>query len=581
MSPVDRAPRGPRAPRGRRRASGALGLALAVVVASLAVSCSDGEGAGGAAGDHPNILFVVTDDMAVGDLAAMPLLAEWLGDEGTSFTRAYVSVSLCCPSRATMLRGQYAHNTGVLSNEGTNGGFPVAHQLGIEASTVATWLQGAGYRTGLVGKYLNYYPLGAGTTYVPPGWDDWVSPVAGSTESGFDYTLNDNGRLVRYGDDPDDYSAHVLVDRAAALATRAAAADQPFFTWLAVDAPHEPATPAPQDADAFAGERAPRTEAFDRVDESAPDWVRDLPALTRAQKDEIDDRHRSRWASLRSLDRELARLARVLDDNGQLDDTYVVLISDNGFHLGQHRLKAGKQSAFEEDVRVPLLVRGPGVPAGATSSALVANVDLAPTFAALAGVEVPGFVDGRSLADLFHGEAEGADRTAVLLEHWPADVPLADVVDASPAGASTTDTSTTDTSRPDDSPADDPPADTSQGGGSTADSSTADASTPGTSPAGDGTEGPPVIATGSLDPEARGEGPTPPEFAGVRTDRYTYVEYVTGEIELYDNESDPAQINNLAASAPPALLDRLAGLVDELRDCAGASCRAAEERSVP
>ena len=424
-----------------------------------------------------------------------------------------------------MLRGQYAHNTGVHSNEGTAGGFSVVHDEGLESSTVATWLRDAGYRTGLVGKYLNRYPQGAGPTYVPPGWDTWVSPV-GSSEAGYDYTLNHDGRLVAYGDAPEDYATTVFVDETIAFAARSVEAGDPFFAWMAVDAPHEPGVAAPEDVGTYDDRRAPRSGAFDRVDPSAPDWVRDLPPLSAADREEIDDRYRGRSETLRSLDRELARLADELDGLGVLDDTYVVLISDNGFHLGQHRLKAGKQSAYEEDVRVPLLVRGPGVPAGATSDALVANVDLPPTFAELAGADVPDFVDGRSLAPLFGGDedAPAADRAAVLLEHWV-------------------------------------PVFTTDGGDVDQDAL--------------------IDAIGVPEAGVRGEGPSPPDYAGLRTRRYTYVEYVTGEVELYDNEADPDQVRNLAATAPRELLDRLAARLAALEGCAGASCRAAEAVPVP
>lgn len=525
-----------------------LGLALALALAATGAACGggsdDGAGAGPGAGpDRPNVLFVLTDDMVVDDLAAMPHVRSWLGDAGTSFSRAYVSVSLCCPSRVTMLRGQYAHNTGVQSNEGTNGGFPVAHALGVESSTVATWLDAAGYRTALLGKYLNHYPRGAGATYVPPGWDTWSSPVDGSTEVGYDYTLNEDGRLVRYGDAPEDYAGHVLVQQAAEVAADADAAGEPFFTWLSVDAPHEPATPGPGDEDAFADATAPRDGTFDEVDPSAPAWVAGLPPLTEAQQAEIDERYRSRLASLRSLDRELDGLFRGLDESGQLDDTYVVFTSDNGFHLGQHRLKAGKQSAYEEDIRVPLLVRGPGVAAGETSDALVGNVDLAPTFAALAGADAPDFVDGRDLSGLWLGDAEGSGRAALLLEHWPPFAP-GYVPPTAPSGTGAAPGTTTSTTLPDD-------VDIAPLIGDT-----------------DGHESP-------------SEGPTPPQFSGVRTDRYTYVAYVTGEVELYDGVDDPEQRHNLASTADPALLDRLARLTEQLAACAGATCRSLEGTDVP
>ncbi len=536
----------------RTRCAAAL---VATALLALGTAACGGDGAGGGA-DRPNVLFIVTDDMAVSDLAAMPHLEEWLGEGGTTFSRAYVSVSLCCPTRATMLRGQYAHNTGVLSNDGTNGGFPVAHALGLESSTVATWLDEAGYRTALLGKYLNHYPRGAGVTYVPPGWDNWAVAVDAGTAAGFDYTLNEDGRLVRYGDEREDYAATVLVDRAAELAAEAESDGEPFFTWLAVDAPHEPAVPAPEDEGAFADASAPRGPSFDVVDPSMPDWVTSLPPLSDDQLAEIDARHRDRLESLQSLDRELARLADELDEVDQLDDTYVVFTTDNGFHLGHHRLKAGKQTAFEEDISVPMLVAGPGVPEGRTSDAIVGDVDLAPTFAALAEADAPDFVDGRDLRDLWHGESEDSGRGALLLEHWP---PLA--------------------------PGQDP-----------GEGSTSPVPVP-TAPGGDDIDFAPLIGDdpvpeaeaeddddgeGGDEPPARiGESPTPPEYSGVRTHRYTYVRYVTGEVELYDNEADPHQLRNMAASAPRELLDRLAGLARDLASCETGGCRSLEEADVP
>ncbi len=230
---------------------------MLVVAVALAAAPSGSSPAGqDAEDDRPNVLVILTDDLATGDLAVMPHLRELLTERGTSFSNFFVSVSLCCPSRASMLRGQYAHSTGVLTNAWANGGFPVARQLGVERSTIATWLQDEGYRTGLIGKYLNYYPQSAGPTYLPPGWDEWYSPVRGTPSAGFEYTLNENGRLVRYGSAVDDYVTDVYVRLTEQFVTGAADAGQPFFAWLAVEAPHDPATPAPQDADAFAGEHA-------------------------------------------------------------------------------------------------------------------------------------------------------------------------------------------------------------------------------------------------------------------------------------------------------------------------------------
>src|SRR5689334_23333136 len=148
---------------------------------------------------RPNILFILADDLDLAEVAYMPKVKALIADQGVTFTNYFVSVSLCCPSRTTMLRGQYSHNTGVKTNGGGNGGFETAYAGGIEKSTIATWLKGGGYSTALYGKYLNGYPNGAPPRYIPPGWTDWASSVSGNPYSEYNYQLNENGRLVRYG----------------------------------------------------------------------------------------------------------------------------------------------------------------------------------------------------------------------------------------------------------------------------------------------------------------------------------------------------------------------------------------------
>lgn len=524
-----------------RRHSRSTPVVMLVTVMLLAVgACSSGgsTGAGPAAGPRqPNILFILTDDLAAGDLAVMPNVRSLLTDQGVSFSNYFVSVSLCCPSRVSMMRGQYAHNTGVHSNTGTEGGFVVARRLGVEQSSIATWLQAAGYRTALIGKYLNFYPQGAGPTYLPPGWDEWLSPVRGGPASELAYAFNENGRLVGHGDSPDEHITDFYVQETAEFFTSAADAHQPFFAWLAVDAPHVEASPAPQDEDAFAGVGAPHTPSYNQADVSdMPAWVSGLPPLSAEARADDDRRYRRRLQTLRGLDRELSTLVDTLDENGQLDDTYLVFTSDNGFHLGQHRLSGGKQTAYEEDIHVPLIVRGPGLPQGVTSDALVGNIDLASTFADLAGVDVPGFVDGRPFTAQLREPSAPTARRAFLIEHWP-------VQSVNPATAQT---------------------------------GTATVETFSTSAA------PEVTASEGQRPlQSIGESPEPPEFHGLRTRRFTYVEYVTGEVELYDDLADPDQLHNLAATASPALLGRLADRVAALEDCRAAACRRAEDAAVP
>ena len=227
---------------------------------------------------------------------------------------------------------------------------------------MATRLSAVGYRTALVGKYLNGYPNLAGPTYRPPGWREWVSPVGGFPYSEYHYVLNDNGRFIHHGGHPRDYGTTAYVRRTEHFVRVAARAHTPFFAYLAVYTPHQPATPAPQDERKYPHAHVARTAAFDQRDVSAmPRFVRDLPRFGADERAAIDELYRLRIRSLQAVDRGVGALVRTLRETGQLDNTYIVFTSDNGFHLGQHRLPAGKQTAYDTDTHVPFLVRGPGI----------------------------------------------------------------------------------------------------------------------------------------------------------------------------------------------------------------------------
>ena len=209
------------------------------------------------AGTRPNVVLILTDDLDARSLDAMPNIAALLRNGGTTFANFLATTPLCCPSRASVLRGQYAHNHGVLSNTGSQGGFPAFLNGGREDSTLATWFRDAGYRTGLLGKYLNGYPKGVDSTHVPPGWDEWAAfaPTHEREDDGkpavsyyLDYRLNENGELVSYNARPEAYSTDVLTAKATDFVARAAAEDRPFFLYLAPYAPHAPSTPAPRHA---------------------------------------------------------------------------------------------------------------------------------------------------------------------------------------------------------------------------------------------------------------------------------------------------------------------------------------------
>jgi arylsulfatase A-like enzyme len=368
---------------------------------------------------RPNLVLIVADDLDrnLDTIASMPNLQRLLVDQGLTLSDFFVTNALCAPSRATLLRGQYTHSHEVRANQSPAGAFETFLRNGHEASTVATWLQRAGYRTMLVGKYLNGYPEGGSRTHVPPGWSEFISPIDDEAYKGFDYRMNENGRIVSYGQRSRDYLTDVLARKVEDLLRRSGGA--PFFLYLTPYAPHHPATPAPRHDRLFAGARVPRTPSFNEADVS--DKPAPRSALAASEIEDIDALYRSRLRSMRAVDEMIGTLVQILESSGRLRDTYIFFTSDNGFHMGQHRLRPQKATPYEEDVRVPLVVRGPGVPSGKTLSGYLAgNVDLAPTLAELAGVETPHFVDGRSLAPLLRGErpAAGTWRQAFLLEQY-------------------------------------------------------------------------------------------------------------------------------------------------------------------
>ncbi len=366
--------------------------------------------------DRPNIVFVLADDLDYASAQRMPNLRSLLAEEGASFENAFASQSLCCPSRATILTGLYAHNHQVKGNKLPEGGFEKFRSEGHEESTIVARLREEGYRTALFGKYFNEYP-GDDPTYVPPGWEEWY----GHLNDGklYNYSVNENGEIVYYESKTGDYYTDVL-SRQATDFVRNAASDpegRPFFAYVAPTTPHLPATPAERHEDTFAGEEAPRPPSFDEKDVSdKPSWIRDdADRLSDEEVSGIDDRHQKRLESMLAVDEMVASLVQELEAAGVLDNTYIVFTSDNGWFGGEHRIEQGKDRPYEESARIPLFVKGPGVIPGSEVEELVLNTDLAPTFAELAGVELPD-ADGRSLSLLLRGEGTPSWRSSVLLE---------------------------------------------------------------------------------------------------------------------------------------------------------------------
>ena len=366
---------------------------------------------------HPNIVFVLADDLSTNLIRYMPHVLA-LAQRGTTFTNYTVTDSLCCPSRASIFTGRFPHNTGVFTNGGPDGGFDTFYKRGDEASTFAVALDKDGYRTALMGKYLNNYiprhKLGGKVPYVPPGWTEW--DVAGGGYRGFKYHLNQNHKLVYYGSSRRDYLTDVIADRGRQFVGACAPGHQPFFLELSTFTPHRPYEPAPRDKSKFRGLRAPRTASYDELPSDPPPWLVHQPPLTNDQKSHIDWVFRRRVQADLAIDRAIGIIEDAVRRAGDARDTVFFFSSDNGYHLGEHRLPPGKMTAFDTDVRVPLIAAGPGIARGQVRSEVVENIDLAPTFEALAGLP-SNATDGRSLVPLLRGHRAAHWRTAALIEH--------------------------------------------------------------------------------------------------------------------------------------------------------------------
>jgi N-acetylglucosamine-6-sulfatase len=375
---------------------------------------------------RPNIVVVMSDDQAVESMRVMANVNSMLGAEGTTFADNYVSFPLCCPSRTTFLTGQYGHNHTVMGNALPQGGYEKLAPT--HANTLPAWLKLAGYHTVHIGKYLNGYGRQR-PTEVPPGWDEWFGSVDPSTYRYYDYMLNENGKLVHYGTAAGDYQADVYTAKAVDAVRRLAARTEPFFLSVAYLAPHsggpresdDPANlatpvPAPRHRNRFSAEPMPRTAAFNEADVSdKPLAVRRRPLLGQARINGITEMYRQRLESILAVDEGVAAIVRALQDSGELGRTLFVYTSDNGFFHGEHRIPNGKVQHYEPSARVPLVMRGPGVPRGVRVTQPSANADLAPTIVDAANAKVGRPTDGISLLALL------ADRTRfvgrdVLLE---------------------------------------------------------------------------------------------------------------------------------------------------------------------
>jgi N-acetylglucosamine-6-sulfatase len=377
---------------------------------------------------RPNIVFILADDLSwnlINKRFTPHIMA--LAKRGETFTNYFVTDSLCCPSRSTIFTGLFPHDTQVFTNSGKDGGYLKFQSQGLYRRTFAVALQKHGYQTSMLGKYLNGYGdpvMTPATAPIPPGWSDWhVSNRTGYAE--FNYLLNDNGTINHYGgptaachanSSPDNYGVDVLNEDARSFIARAKR--RPFAVEAATFAPHDPFVPAPRNACDFPGLMAPRYPSFDRPNINPPAWLAARRPIGFRVVHSLDRYFRMRAQSMEAVDKLVGDVQNALRAAHQLNNTYVVFSSDNGFHIGQHMLTWGKLTAFDSDIRVPLIVAGPGVPKNRRVPQVAQNTDLYPTFLRLAGGFAGGSIDGHSLVGLLHPSGHAIPwRTVALVEH--------------------------------------------------------------------------------------------------------------------------------------------------------------------
>ncbi|MGH2957535.1 MAG: sulfatase family protein [Solirubrobacterales bacterium] len=572
-------------PRPRRR-SLLLGAGLTTLLAALALAhlvLSPSAGAGHSA--RPNVVLFVTDDQTLEEMRALPFTAALIGGGGATFSRAYVSFPLCCPARATMLSGQYMHNHNVRGNLPPTGGWPVFRGLGTESRALPTWLDDAGYYNVHVGKYMNSYAgIGGAPAPVPPGWDEWYgkisqyNPALYGGKIYFNYEMREDPPVsggvpcpegppnvppgepytCSYRSDPSDYQTDVIRRKAVEAIGRLSDGTAPFFLNVQFNAPHAPYDPHPSAAFAYASAQIEKPRAFnEKRIKDKPRFLRRLPKLGKGKLNQITARRRLRLSMLFSVDQSIASIAFALLAKGELDNTYLIFTSDNGYFSGEHRIRQGKYLPHEPSSHVPLMIRGPGIPAGGTSEVLASDVDLASTIAEMTGAVPKLPQDGRSLLSYARQPWVTSGRP-LLLE-----------ADTGPSI--------------DDEGAEGPTADDPKfrkylrGLKRKKKKLRRKCRALARGEKGSAKQALRCFRRGvrNLDQEPvdRFYKLRAPAYRAIRSDRYALFLYGTGEVELYDMRKDPNQLHSVAKNrryrgVKRWLFDRL----DELTFCAGATC---------
>ena len=363
-----------------------------------------------------NVVLLLADDLDWPLWNDVPRLKAYM-DEGTTLTNFVVTESLCCPSRTSIMRGQYVHNHDVISNmPQTGGGWQTFYDLGHQKDCLANWLSSGGIQTAHVGKYLNGFPgKELKPNYTPPGWSYFVSTTRGkSAYTGYNYTLNTNGELQKYYKGPYDFLENVLTAKTTEWLSTAT---EPFYLEFSSYLPHSPAPASPARKGSREGAQAPRSPNYNAAGIYEPKWLKKQPRLGPKQEQNLNLLWTRRLESAESMADSFDAIMTQLRDSGRMEDTLVIVTSDNGYHVGSHRLPSGKHTPYREDSVVPAVFIGPGIAKGVTIDKMTSTIDLAPTIANLQGAATPAWLDGRDLMPLLLDPENAPWRTGVLTQN--------------------------------------------------------------------------------------------------------------------------------------------------------------------
>ncbi|KAM8743452.1 glucosamine (N-acetyl)-6-sulfatase (Sanfilippo disease IIID), b [Acanthopagrus schlegelii] len=396
--------------------------AAAVTLLSALLTCCVRCAAEPSGGKPSNIILILADDQDVqlGGMTPMKKTKMLIGDEGATFVNAFTVTPLCCPSRSSILTGRYPHNHEVRNNSVSGNCSSIQWQKGPETEAFPVYLSKLKYQTFFAGKYLNQYGKkdGENASHVPTGWDHWHALVGNSQY--YNYTLSVDGKEEVHGDSYEkDYFTDLITNRSLNFLENRSP-QHPFFLMLSPPAPHSPWTAAPQYQKEFANVKAPRDGSFDKPGKDKH-WLLRQPVnpMPSSSLDYLDNAYRKRWQTLLSVDDMVEMLVKKLESIKELNNTYIFYTSDNGYHTGQFSLPIDKRQLYEFDIRVPLVVRGPGIKPKQTLQAPVLNIDLAPTIMDIAGVNLSTVnMDGQSfLSQMAPSLRNGTTRPLFLVEY--------------------------------------------------------------------------------------------------------------------------------------------------------------------